>query len=161
MANILATLKYAMSVAEINTTPTANDHRLCTVKGAISLGCGVKGELIENRIVSQSELYKNDTKPDGFVNFGYMVSNNAYTPGIVLCKTATFSATNCYGKSIGCYNVSTGACYVECQIDVNIGMVVYIFVSSNTNDYTAANFSFAEAYTVTKVNISHAVILGG
>lgn len=80
---------------------------------------------------------------------------------IVLCRTKTFSATNCYGKAIGDYNISTGISYVACQIGVNMGMVVYIFVSPNTNDYTAANFSFAEAYTVTKLNISHTVSLGG
>lgn len=165
MANILATLKYAMSVAEISTTPTANDHRLCTVKNAIGLGCVVKGELIENRIVPQSELYKNDkgddTKYDGWVNFRYAVSNKTYTPGIVLCKTRTFSATNCYGKAIGAYDTLTGTTYVACQIGANNGMVVYIFVSPNTKDFTATNFSLAETYTVTKLNISHTVILGG
>ena len=166
MAERLATQKYAMSVSEQG-NPTAWDKQLCTVKKAVSLGCGVIGEkLIDNRIVPESALYKNDkgddTKYDGSVNFAYYsVSNKTYTPGIVLCRTKTFSATNCYGKAIGDYNISTGTSYVACQIGVNMGMVVYIFVSPNTNDYTAANFSFAEAYTVTKLNISHTVSLGG
>lgn len=165
MAERLATQKYAMSVSEQG-NPTAWDKQLCTVKKAVSLGCGVIGKkLIDNRIVPESALYKNDkgddTKYDGSVKFAYSVSNKVYTPGIVLCRTKTFSATNCYGKAIGDYNISTGISYVACQIGVNMGMVVYIFVSPNTNDYTAANFSFAEAYTVTKLNISHTVSLGG
>lgn len=118
MSERLATQKYAMSVSEQD-NPTAWDKQLCTVKKAVSLGCGVIGEkLIENRIVPESALYKNDkgddTKYDGNVNFGYSVSNISYTPGIVLCKTKTFSAANCYGKAIGGYNISTGTTYVSC-----------------------------------------------
>lgn len=120
MAERLATQKYAMSVSNQD-NPTTWDKRLCTVKKAVSLGCGVIGEkLINNRIVPESALYKNDqggdTKYDGNVNFAYSVSNKTYTPGIVLCKTTTFSATDCYGKSIGNYNISTGTCYVVYMI---------------------------------------------